>query len=49
MERYRHTQIGYLLFVAVGGGLALMLGVFLFVQNILIGWVIVPQYVLLDV
>jgi hypothetical protein len=25
-----------------------MLGVFLFVQNILIGWVIVRQYVLLD-
>ncbi len=25
MERYRHTQIGYLLLVALGGGLALIL------------------------
>ncbi len=35
--------------VNVGGPLALMLGVFLFVQNILIGCVIVRQYVLLSV
>jgi membrane protein len=34
--------------VNIGGPLALMLGVFLFVQNILIGCVIVRQYVLLD-
>ncbi len=34
--------------VNVGGPLALMLGVFLFVQNILIGCVIVRQYVLLS-
>jgi membrane protein len=35
--------------VNIGGPLALMLGVFLFVQNILIGCVIVRQYVLLEV
>ncbi len=35
--------------VNVGGPLALMLGVFLFVQNILIGCVIVRQDVLLEV
>jgi hypothetical protein len=33
----------------IGGPLALMLGVFLFAQNILIGCVIARQYVLLDV
>ena len=34
--------------VNIGGPLALMLGVFLFVQNILIGCVLVRQYMLLD-